>query len=61
MISLLQKLVTAAVSTNDRLDGFGYRIYHRSFERQEHLYLEHTGIPDDEPDIDTLNDKQLKR
>ncbi len=46
------QLVTAAVSTNDRLDGFGYRIYHRSFERQEHLYLEHTGIPDDEPDPD---------
>jgi len=46
------QLVTAAVSTNDRLDGFGYRIYHRSFERQEHLYLEHTGIPHDEPDSD---------
>jgi hypothetical protein len=46
------QLVTAAVSTNDRLDGFGYRIYHRSFERQERLYLEHTGIPDDEPDSD---------
>ena len=46
------QLVTAAVSTNDRLDGFGYRIYHRSFERQERLYLEHTGIPDDDPDPD---------
>jgi SRSO17 transposase len=46
------QLVTAAVSTNDRLDGFGYRIYHRSFQRQERLYLEHTGIPDDEPDPD---------
>jgi hypothetical protein len=44
------QLVTAAVSTNDRLDGFDYRIYHRSFQRQERLYLEHTGIPDDEPD-----------
>ena len=49
------QLVTAAVSTNDRLDGFGYKIYHRSFERQEHLYLEHTGIPDDEPDPDRLH------
>jgi len=44
------QLVTAAVSTNDRLDGFDYRIYHRSFEGQEHLYLEHTGMPHDEPD-----------
>jgi hypothetical protein len=39
------QLVTAAVSTNDRLDAFDYRIYHRSFQRQEQLYLEHTGIP----------------
>lgn len=48
------QLVTAAVSTNDRLDGFGYRIYHRSFERQERLYLEHTGAPDDNPNPDRL-------
>ena len=45
------QLVTAAISTNDRLDGFDYRIYHRSFEKQERLYLEHTALPDDEPDI----------
>ncbi len=45
------QLVTAAISTNDRLDGFDYRIYHRSFEKQELLYLEHTSLPDDEPDI----------
>jgi SRSO17 transposase len=45
------QLVTAAVSTNDRLDGFDYRIYHRSFQKQERLYLEHTALPDDEPDI----------
>jgi len=54
------QLVTAAVSTNDRLDGFGYRIYHRSFERQEHLYLEHTALPDDKPDIDTLRNRLVE-
>jgi hypothetical protein len=43
------QLVTAAISTNDRVDGFDYRIYHRSFERQERLYLEHTAIGEDEP------------
>lgn len=43
------QLVTAAISTNDRLDGFDYEIYHRSFQQQEHLYLEHTALPDDEP------------
>ncbi len=36
------QLVTSAISTKDRLDGFDYRIYHRSFEHQERLYLEHT-------------------
>jgi len=45
------QLVTAAVSTNDRLDAFDYRIYHRSFQKQERLYLEHTALPDDDPDI----------
>jgi SRSO17 transposase len=45
------QLVTAAISTNDRLDGFDYRIYHRSFQKQESLYLEHMALPDDEPDI----------
>ena len=54
------QLVTAAVSTNDRLDGFGYKIYHRSFEGQERLYLEHTGIPDDEPDVDTLRSRLVE-
>ena len=28
-----------------RLDAFNYRIYHRSFEAQERLYLQHTAIP----------------
>ncbi len=45
------QLVTAAISTNDRLDGFDYRIYHRSFQKQESLYLEHMALPDDESDI----------
>jgi hypothetical protein len=45
------QLVTAAISTNDRLNGFDYRIYHRSFQKQELLYLEHTALPDDDPDI----------
>ena len=36
------QLVTAAISTNDRVDSFDYRIYHRSFSKQERLYLEHT-------------------
>ena len=41
--------MTSAISTNDRVDGFDYRIYHRSFERQERNYLEHTDILEDEP------------
>lgn len=45
------QLVTAAISTNDRLDAFDYRIYHRSFQKQERLYLEQKVLPDDEPDI----------
>lgn len=36
------QLATAAISTQDRLDGFDYRIYHRNFEKQERLYLEQT-------------------
>jgi hypothetical protein len=44
-------LVTSAISTNDRLDAFDYRIYHRDFQDQELLYLEHTALPDDEQDI----------
>lgn len=54
------QLVTAAVSTNDRLDGFDYRIYHRSFQRQERLYLEHTALPDDESDVDTLRNRLVE-
>ena len=42
------QLVTSAISTNDRVDGFDYRIYHRSFQRQEHLYLQHTHISENE-------------
>ena len=54
------QLVTAAVSTNDRLDGFDYRIYHRSFQKQERLYLEHTTLPDDEPDINAWHRRLLE-
>jgi len=43
------QLVTSAISTNDRTDGFDLRIYHRSFQRQECLYLEHTDILENEP------------
>jgi hypothetical protein len=46
--------VTAAVSTNDRADGFDYRIYHRSFSKQERLYLEQTAIEENEPKRETL-------
>ena len=48
------QLVTAAISTNDRLDAFDYRIYHRSFQKQERLYLEHAVLPDDKPETDKL-------
>ena len=44
------QLVTAAVSTGDRLDAFDYRIYHRSFEVQEQRYLQHTAVPEKETD-----------
>ena len=42
------QLVTSAISTNDRLDGFDYRIYHRSFVKQEKLYLENTALTAEE-------------
>ncbi len=54
------QLVTAAVSTNDRLDGFDYRIYHRSFQKQERLYLEQTALPDDEQDINAWRKRLME-
>lgn len=54
------QFVTAAISTNDRLDGFDYRIYHRSFQEQERIYLEHTALPDDEPDINAWRRRLLE-
>jgi hypothetical protein len=53
-------LVTSAISTNDRLDAFDYRIYHRSFQKQERLYLEHTASPDDEQDINAWRRRLLE-
>lgn len=44
------QLVTSAISTNDRLDAFDYRIYHRSYEAQEQCYLQHTALDDSETD-----------
>ena len=44
------QLVTAAISTGDRLDPFDYCIYHRSFESQEKRYLQQTTVPDSETD-----------
>ncbi len=44
------QLVTAAVSTGDRLDPFEYRIYHRSFDAQEKRYLQHTTVEDSQTD-----------
>ena len=44
------QLVTAAISTGERVDPFDYRIYHRSFELQEKAYLEHSGVGDSETD-----------
>ena len=44
------QLVTAAISTGERVDPFDYRIYHRDFETAEKCYLEHTVIPDSETD-----------
>jgi Transposase DDE domain len=51
------QLVTAAISTNDRLDGFDYRIYHRSFLKQEQLYLEHTVVPAEEQNVSILHER----
>jgi SRSO17 transposase len=47
------QLVTSAISTNDRLDGFDYRIYHRSFLKQEKLYLENTTLTAEEQNDST--------
>jgi len=44
------QLVTSAISTNDRLDCFDYKIYHRSFVKQEKLYLENTSFTAEEQD-----------
>jgi hypothetical protein len=54
------QLVTSAISTNDRLDGFDYRVYHRSFLKQERLYLEHTTLPDDETDISAWRQRLIE-
>jgi hypothetical protein len=44
------QLVTAAIATGERCDGFDYRIYHRFHQQAELAYLEHTRLPPDEPD-----------
>jgi SRSO17 transposase len=44
------QLVTAAITTGDRCDGFDYRIYHRFHQSQELAYLEAMRLPPDEPD-----------
>ncbi len=44
------QLVTAAITTGDRCDGFDYRIYHRFHQSQELAYLEATRLSPDEPD-----------
>ena len=44
------QLVTAAIATGERCDGFDYRIYHRIHQQAELAYLEHTRLPSDEPD-----------
>jgi hypothetical protein len=54
------QLVTSAISTNDRLDAFDYRIYHRNFQKQELLYLEHTALPDDETDINAWRQRLIE-
>ena len=54
------QLVTAAISTNDRLDGFNYRIYHRSFTKQEKLYLEHSAVPAEEQDISAWRNRLIE-
>lgn len=54
------QLVTSAISTNDRLDAFDYRIYHRDFQKQERLYLENTALPDDETDINVWRQRLIE-
>jgi len=54
------QLVTAAISTNDRLDGFDYRIYHRSFVKQEKLYLENTPLTAEEQNISTCQNRLIE-
>lgn len=36
------QLVTSAISTDERCDGFDYRIYHRFFKEAEEAYLQFT-------------------
>lgn len=44
------QLVTAAIATGDRCDGFDYRIHHRGHQKEERAYLEHTRLSPDGPD-----------
>ena len=55
------QLVTAAISTNDRLDGFNYRIYHRSFTKQEKLYLENSTVPPEYYELSSRQDTSILR
>ncbi len=54
------QLVTSAISTNDRLDGFDYKIYHRSFVKQEKLYLEDTALTAEKQDISTCQNRLIE-
>jgi len=51
------QLVTAAVATAERCDGFDDRLYHRFHQREEWAYLEYTQLSADEPD----REKWLRR
>ena len=51
------QLVTAAVATGERCDGFDYRLYHRFHQKEELAYLEYTQLSADEPD----REKWLRR
>jgi hypothetical protein len=44
------QLMTTAIATGDRCDGFDYRIYHRFHQQQELAYLEATRLSPAEPD-----------
>jgi hypothetical protein len=44
------QLMTAAIATGDRCDGFDYRIYHRFHQQQELAYLEAPRLSPAEPD-----------